>query len=184
MEMLFNSSSLARDGSDIKLGVRYQLVSDNRKRDAFLASDDRLAKGWPIITLFECQFKARFHPSCSVSIDEAMIRFDGRLSWKQYMQKKPVKWWIKPWCLCDSATGYCVGLSVYTGAPNDDNNGIDLGYRIVMQLMCDYLSSNRCVFADNYFTSVHLAKDLLQAATYLCETTRPSRHDFSFSKTV
>ena len=40
---------------------------------------------------------------------------------------------------------------------NDTNNGMDLGYRVVMQLMCGYMSSNRCVFADNYFTTVHLA---------------------------
>ena len=24
---------------------------------------------------------------------------DGRLTWKQYMPKKPVKWSIKLWCL-------------------------------------------------------------------------------------
>ena len=27
---------------------------------------------------------------------------DGRLAWKQYMLKKPVKWGIKLWCLCDT----------------------------------------------------------------------------------
>ena len=96
---------------------------------------DKLAKVRPIITLCERQFKAHFHPSCNVSIDEAMIRYDGRLSWKQYIPKKPVKWGFKLWCLCDSATGYCVAFSVYTGASNDDNNGMGLGYRIVVQLM-------------------------------------------------
>ena len=139
---------------------------------------DKLAKVRPIITLCERQFKARFHPSCNVSIDEALIRYDGRLSWKQYMPKKPVKWGFKLWCLCDSSTGYCVAFSVYTGASNDDNNGMDLGYRVIMRLMRGYLSANRCVFADNYFTSVHLAKDLLDADTYLCGTTRASRRDF------
>ena len=29
---------------------------------------------------------------------------DGRLAWKQYMLKKPVKWSIKLWCMCDTHT--------------------------------------------------------------------------------
>ena len=140
--------------------------------------DDKLAKVRPLISLCERQFPARFQPSKDVSIDEAMIRFDGRLSRKQYMPKKPVKWGLKLWCLCDSATGYCVGFSVYTGASTEETYGLDLGYRVVLSLMRNYLHCNRCVFADNFFTSVHLARDLLQADTYLCGTTRKTRRDF------
>ena len=88
------------------------------------------------------------------------------------MPKKPVKWGMKIWCLCDSETSYCSAFSVYTGATGNPNDGLDLGYRVVMNLMRPYLSSNRHVLADNYFTSVHLAKDLLQEDTYLCGTTR------------
>ena len=44
--------------------------------------------------------------------------------------------------------------------------------------MKKYLLSDRHVYADNYFTSVHLASDLLQADTYLCGTTRASRREF------
>ena len=56
---------------------------------------DKLAKVRPIITLCEQSFARCFNPSQNLSVDEAMIRFDGRLSWKQYMPKKPVKWGIK-----------------------------------------------------------------------------------------
>ena len=66
---------------------------------------DKLTKVRPLITLCQQQFRRCFHPSCDLSVDEAMIRFDGRLSWKQYMPKKPVKWGIKLWCLCDANTG-------------------------------------------------------------------------------
>ena len=139
---------------------------------------DRLAKVRPLITLCDRQFKACYTPNQNVSVDEAMIRFDGRLGWKQYMPKKPVKWGMKIWCLCDSETGYCSAFSVYTGATGNPNDGLDLGYRVVMNLMRPFLSSNRHVFADNYFTSVHLAKDLLQEDTYLCGTTRRTRREF------
>ena len=35
-----------------------------------------------------------------------MIRFKDRLSWIQYMTKKPMKWGIKVWVAADSVTGY------------------------------------------------------------------------------
>ena len=37
--------------------------------------------------------------------------------------------------VCVTATGNCLAFSVYTGASNDANNGMDLGYRVVMQLI-------------------------------------------------
>lgn len=47
-----------------------------------------------------------------------------------------------------------------------------------MGLMRKYLLANPHVFADNFFASVHLASDLLQADTYLWGTTWASRRDF------
>ena len=115
----------------------------------------------------------------AVAVDEVMIEFDGRLAWKQYMPKKPVKWGIKLWCLCEATSGYCLAFTVYTGAETGvDAVTHDLGYRIVMKLMENYLHQNRHVYADNYFTSVSLAKDLLAEDTYLCGTTRAHRREF------
>src|SRR4029434_5126448 len=31
------------------------------------------------------------------------------------MPKKPVRWGIKIWCLCDSLKGYCLAFNVYIG---------------------------------------------------------------------
>ena len=81
------------------------------------------------------------------------------------------------WCLCDSFTGYCLAFSMNTGAINDAN-GLDLGYRVVMHLMSRHLTKRHHLYADNFFTSVHLAADLLQANTYLCGTTRATRREF------
>ena len=111
------------------------------------------------------KFLQCFSPSRDLSIDEAMIRFDGRLAWKQYMPKKPVKWGIKLWCLCDANTGYCLVFSVYTGSDENAGANLDLGYRVVMSLMRRHLHSYHHLYADNFFTSVHLAVDLKQADT-------------------
>ena len=85
---------------------------------------------------------------------------------------------VKVWCLCDSHTGYCLAFSVYTGTSTDGAANLDLGYRVVMRLMRHHLLSYHHLYADNYFTSVHLAVDLLHADTYLCGTTRATRREF------
>ena len=59
---------------------------------------DKLTKIRPLISVCEQNFGSCFQPGRDLSIDETMIRFDGRLAWKQYMSKKPVK----VGCLCDS----------------------------------------------------------------------------------
>lgn len=140
---------------------------------------DKLTKVRPLITLCQRNFNACFAPSKDLSVDEAMVQFDGRLSWKQYLPNKPVKWGIKLWCLCDAATGYCLAFMVYTGAETGDVAPThDLGYRVVMELMSAYLNQQRHVYADNYFTTVTLAKELLRCGTYLCGTTRSHRREF------
>lgn len=40
-------------------------------------------------------FKSVYMPKAQVSIDERIISFKGRLSFVQYMPKKPTKWGIK-----------------------------------------------------------------------------------------
>ena len=51
-------------------------------------------------------------------------------------------------------------ISFYTGAEEETFN-LDLEYRVVMQLMHRRLLRYHHVYADNYFTTVHLAEDLL-----------------------
>ena len=57
-----------------------------------------------------------------------MIPFKGRLGMKQYMPQKPTKRGIKVWECADSANGYVVDLSVYTGKERGMNTEQGLGY--------------------------------------------------------
>ena len=47
--------------------------------------------------------KEVYNPNKEVAVDEAMIKFDGCSSLKQYM---PMKRGIKVWCLADSLNGF------------------------------------------------------------------------------
>ena len=60
-------------------------------------------------------FKTHYEPQQNLSVDESMVGFKGRLSWIQYMPKKPRKWGIKIWTQADSTNGYVSSLKVYTG---------------------------------------------------------------------
>ena len=69
-------------------------------------SYDRLGKVRPLIEHLSERFEDVYKPTQNVAVDEAMIKFQGRYSLKQYMPMKPVKRGIKVWVLGDSSNGY------------------------------------------------------------------------------
>ena len=56
-----------------------------------------------------------YKPGRAISIDEAMIKFNGRLFFKQYMKSKPTPWGIKVLCSADPTSGYLLDFNIYTG---------------------------------------------------------------------
>ena len=50
--------------------------------------------------------QSAFKPGKEVSVDETMVGFRGRVSFKQYCPKKPTKYELKFFVLADSSTGY------------------------------------------------------------------------------
>ena len=60
---------------------------------------DRLGKVCPVIDHMSRCFREIYDPYCEVAVDQTMIKFQGRSSLKQYMQKKPTKRGIKRGCL-------------------------------------------------------------------------------------
>lgn len=49
------------------------------------------------------------------TVDKTMVKFKGRLSFRQYLLIKLIKWGVKLWTLCESETRYTVNFQVYTG---------------------------------------------------------------------
>ena len=52
-------------------------------------------------------------------MDEAMVKYKGHTSLKQYMPMKPIKRGIKMWCSTDSHSGYLCDFNIYTGHHRD-----------------------------------------------------------------
>ena len=132
----------------------------------------------PLIDHLGSKFALLYNPSKNLAVDEAMIKFQGRSSLKQYMPAKPIKHGIKVLVQGDSSNGYFSRFEVYTGR-KDNREG--LGAYVVKTLTNDLKHKHHHVYFDNYFTSYQLMVDLEQDGIYGCGTARRNRKDFSDS---
>ena len=136
---------------------------------------DKLFKIRPLLDTLSATFHEEYRLSKFVSIDEGMVKYKGRLGFKQYMPMKPVKRGIK--ILADATNGYISAMQVYTGKKDGGIPECSLGYRVVTDLVRDLQRKKYYIFCDNIFTSLRLARDLLDNELYLCRTTRSNRTD-------
>lgn len=90
-----------------------------------------------------------YNTSSKLSADKSMIPFKGRSSLKQYMPMKPVKRGFKVWCLADSAMGFGVKFSIYTGKV-DTPTSLKLGERAVLELGSVISHTSGLVAFDNF----------------------------------
>ena len=98
------------------LVLRFLHLNDNSSyRKKGEPGHDPLYKLRPFTEALFQQFQTHYILSKEVSIDETMIGYKGRLSFIQYMPKKPTKWGMKAYVLADSNTGYMYNWYLYTG---------------------------------------------------------------------
>lgn len=139
---------------------------------------DRLYKIRPIFNSILGNCQTKFKPTKNLSVDEGMIGFKGRLSFRQYMPAKPTKYGIKVWMAADSSHGYVLNFDVYLGKEADGRRrNYGLGYDVVTKLITPFMNRNHHVFFDNFFTSTKLLEDLKATDTYACGTVRCNRKD-------
>ncbi|CAK1584920.1 unnamed protein product [Parnassius mnemosyne] len=136
---------------------------------------DKLYKVRPLITELNKVYQSEACNSVIQSIDECMVKFKGRSSFRQYMPKKPIKRSFKIWASCDAKTGFLYQFEIYTGK-DDSTENEGLGYNVVMRV-CNNVPSNTLVAFDNFFTGCNLMEDLFDKNTYAVGTVRSNRKD-------
>ncbi|KAJ8934302.1 hypothetical protein NQ318_000868 [Aromia moschata] len=153
----FVASSMSRNiFQEIK---RYIHFADNTKLD----KSDKMYKMRPLLNLLNKNFRqwGIFHQN--LSIDEAMVKYFGHHSGKQFIKGKPVRFGFKDWMLC-SSTGYCYNYDTYCGAKQKDSemdDSLPLGSKVVLDMLqCTEEPSDHVVYFDNYFSSYDLLKTL------------------------
>ncbi|XP_041364890.1 piggyBac transposable element-derived protein 3-like [Gigantopelta aegis] len=154
---------------------RYLHFSDDSNVD----QTDKLFKFRYMIDNIGQAFKEHYVPHEHISVDEAMIPFKGRLSFKQYMKDKPVKFGIKMWVLADAVTAYCHNFDIYVGRFTQGvNRFFGLSGQVVISLTRHLQDEGRTVYTDNFYTSPILAHYLESKGIYTCGTVRCNRKGF------
>ena len=135
---------------------------------------DKLGKVRPVIDLLSERFLQNYNPHRENSVDEAMIKFKGRSSMKQYLPKKPFKRGFKVWVRADAVTRYVCQFQVYTGK-TDGQPELGLGGNVVKRLTRNIIGHNYSVYCDNFFTNAALFRDLHSDGIYACGTYNTTR---------
>ena len=175
--------------------VGYIPISDRISRDRFTDLDrflhfannetlpsrgepgyDRLGKVREVMDKVNKNFQTVYKPHREISMDEAMIPFQGHSQLKQYMPAKPVKRGIKVWCRADAHIGFLCEFQVYTG--REEGAQDSLGTRVVLALSEKLEGQRYHLYFDNFFSSVSLLSTLLSKGLYACGTARQSYKDF------
>ncbi|KAJ8953498.1 hypothetical protein NQ318_023619 [Aromia moschata] len=154
--------------------IRFELLLSNiHFSNNESPSNSRLDKIQTLVKLLVGKFQEAYVPNKTVCIDETMVPFRGRLSFRQYIPGKRHKYGVKIFKLCGEK-GYTYNLKIYSGKEQTPNEQ-SVATRVVLELMQPLLNSGRTLCTDNFYTSVSLAHDLLNYNTHLVGTLRKNR---------
>ncbi|XP_050697765.1 piggyBac transposable element-derived protein 4-like [Eriocheir sinensis] len=119
------------------------------------SNSDPIWKVRDVFRMILSRFSKYFDPFQKMVIDESLVLFKGRLSFKQYIPTKRHRFGIKLFVLCDCETGLVVDMSVYTGKDVDipkvgKKNPPGMSGAVVMKMMAPYIGEGRILYTDNW----------------------------------
>ena len=161
------SSVMSRN--KFQLLLRFLHFADN-----CLDSNDKLYKIRPILNHFNATMKNIYIPGKHVCIDESMMLWRGRLSFRQYIKNKKYKYGVKHYNLCES-NGLIIKTKIYCGREEIIQNDIGHAADVVLHLMDNYFGKGYILYMDNFYNSVALTDVLSSKQTYVCGTLRSNR---------
>ena len=150
--------------------------NDNSQYEVNDSKRDKLFKIRPVVNYLVEKFKAVYTPEKTVSIDEELLLWKGRLGFKQYIPNKRSRFGIKMFSLCETS-GYLWNSFVYLGkeanvSPEEAALQKELGKSgaVVPKLMSDLYGKGHHLYVDNWYTSEKLFRHLEQNGTAACGT--------------
>ena len=155
---------------------RYQIITKflhfNNNEAMPADSTDKLYKLRPIHDKNVGNWRKLFNPGEHISVDEGMLKWRGRLSFRVYNKDKPIKYPIKSYILADSNSGYCWNMDMYCGQQKRLRD-------TVFGLLGDTcLYSWHSLYMDNFYNSVELSEELLGVRVHTVGTLRSHREEF------
>ncbi|XP_044732267.1 piggyBac transposable element-derived protein 4-like [Chrysoperla carnea] len=153
----------------------WHFVDNEAPRDR----NERLYKIKPLLDLVINNWKSLLTPDECIVIDESMMPFRGRISFRQYNPSKAHKYGLKIYKLC-TEEGFVWNYNIYIGR-DPEIADLDKPGSVVVQLCDGLLEAGRIIVCDNYYNSVGLAKYLQQRKTDLCGTLRVNRKELPWA---
>ena len=164
---LFRAAMSEKRFEQLKACLRFD---DPLRRD----SDDRGAPIRQVINDYNSRLRQLYTPGPHLTIDEMLIEFHGRVSFKQYIPSKPGKFGLKMYWIAEAETALPLQCVLYIGRDTtSEADALHYGGRIpalVINLVSPYLDSGRNLTCDNWFTSKTLAEILTHRRTTLVGT--------------
>ena len=110
-----------------------------------------------------------------MAVAEVIVKFNGKLVFKQYIQKKSNYFGIKLFKLCDS-TGYTYDMNVYLGKDRQRAaQHLTATHNTVANLTRGVEGFGHKLYMDKFFSSPDLYDDLAQKKIFCCGTVRLHR---------
>jgi len=110
-----------------------------------------------------------------LAVDEVIVKFKGRIVFKQYILKKRKRFGIKMFKLCDS-TGYAYDTNVYLGKDRQRAaQHLTATHTTVANLTRGVEGFGHKLYMDNFFSSPDLYDDLAQKKIFSCGMVRLRR---------
>eukprot|EP00117_Sycon_ciliatum_P045922 scpid101552/ scgid32953/ PiggyBac transposable element-derived protein 4 len=151
---------MGRDG--FLLILQFLHFTDNATAD----KEDKLYKARPLIDLLLARFQSVYRPSKYINVDEELVKFKGRVRFRQFIPSKRARFGVKIYALCDT-DGYFWNSLVYIGKTAAFPLAAELGAigALVVHIMQGLLNKGHQLFLDNFYTSLPLSECLLTNGT-------------------
>lgn len=121
-------------------------------------------------------FEEAFTPSQQIAIDESVITYKGRVSFRQYLKGKPNPWGIKAFVLADSNTGYLNRVRIYYGKETQLlESSLPHTVRVVMTLVEPFHHQGYDLYLDRFYSSPLLSTELSKVGITVTGTVQSNR---------
>lgn len=121
-------------------------------------------------------FANSFTPAQQIAIDESVIAYRGRVSFRQYLKGKPHPWGIKAFVLADSKTGYLHQVRIYYGKETQLlDSTLPHTVKVVMTLVHAFHHQGYDLYIDRFYSSPLLSTELSKAGISVTGTVMANR---------
>lgn len=133
--------------------LRFFHINDN----SLDTKADRLYKIRPIVDLLNKKFLLFYNVGKVITLDECMIKYNGRLIFKQFIMVKPVKFGVKGFLLCNSDNYYCYKFIIYIGKEDKETvnkakkqKQYNSTERMIIKITDSIINKNKILYMDSY----------------------------------